>query len=69
MVAYADYLIVISLPENVVKEVSRYKRASVNLIGHFEEMHRAAQIVITHQVRCKPYMVKPAIEQAGSRRP
>jgi len=67
MVAYADYLMVISLPERVVKEISRYKRASVNLIGHFEGMHSVAQIVITHQVRCKPYMVQPAIEQvAGS---
>ncbi len=67
MIAYADYLMVISLPESVVKEISRYKRASVNLIGHFEGMHSAAQIVITHQVRCKPYMVEPAIEQMAER--
>lgn len=67
MIAYADYLIVISPPESIIKEVSRYKRASVNLIGHFEGMHSAAQIVITHQVRCKPYMVQPAIDHMAGR--
>jgi hypothetical protein len=67
MVAYADYLIVISLPESVVKEINRYKRASVNVIGHFEGTHSSAQIIITHQVRCKPYMVQPVIEQMAGR--
>ena len=67
MIAYADYLIVISLPENLVKEISRYKRASVNVIGHFEGMHSTAQIVITHQIRCKPYMAQPAIGEMANR--
>jgi hypothetical protein len=67
MVAYADYLMVITLPDNIVKEISRYKRASVNLIGHFEGMHGSAQIIISHQVRCKPFFVEPAIERMVKR--
>ena len=67
MMPYADYLMVISPPENIIKEIDRYKRASVNLIGHFEGMHRTAQITITHQTRCKPFLVQPAIIAMANR--
>lgn len=61
MQTYADYLMIISPPESIIKEISRYKRASVNVIGHFEGMHSTAHITITHQIRCKPFLVQPAI--------
>jgi 2'-5' RNA ligase len=61
MMSYADYLMIISPPESIIKEISRYKRASVNLIGHFEGMQSTANITITHQTRCKPFLVQPAI--------
>ncbi|MDO3644107.1 2'-5' RNA ligase family protein [Mucilaginibacter sp. L3T2-6] len=67
MIAYADYLMIISLPTDLVKKISKYKRASVNLIGHFEGMHSGAYITITHQVRCKPFLARPAIERMGER--
>ena len=67
MTAYADYLMIISLPADLVKEISRYKRASVNAIGHFEGMHSRAYITITHQVRCKPFLAQPAIQRMGER--
>jgi hypothetical protein len=67
MMAYADYLMVITPPENIIKEISRYKQASVNMIGHFEGMHRRPQIVIAHQTRCKPFLVQPAIERMAKR--
>jgi|SRR6185437_109490 len=67
MVAYADYLIVITPPDSISKEISRYKKASVNVIGHFEGMYSAPQIIITHQTRCKPFLVQPAIEQMAKR--
>jgi 2'-5' RNA ligase len=67
MIAYADYLMIITPPESIIKEISRYKRASVNTIGHFEGMQSHAQIVITHQIRCKPYLVQPAIDQMAAR--
>jgi len=67
MTPYTDYLMVISPPENIIKEVERYKRASVNLIGHFEGMHRTAQVIITHQTRCKPFLVQPAITAMATR--
>jgi hypothetical protein len=67
MRTYADYLIVISPPGNIMKGISKYKRASVDTIGHFEGMYSTAQIVISHQIRCKPYLVQPAIEQMADR--
>ena len=67
MMTYADYLMIISPPDAIKKEISRYKRASVNLIGHFEGMHNTAYITITHQVRCKPFLVHPAIARMEKR--
>lgn len=67
MNAYTDYLIIISLPQELEKEMSRYKRASVNAIGHFEGMHNRAYIPITHQVRCKPFLAQPAFKRMGER--
>ena len=67
MIPNADYLMIISLPPDLVKEISRYKRASVNVIGHFEGMHSRPYITITHQVRCKPFLAQPAIERMGQR--
>ncbi|HEY2580767.1 MAG TPA: 2'-5' RNA ligase family protein [Mucilaginibacter sp.] len=64
---YTDYLMVISPPDHIKKEITRYKRASVNLIGHFEGMHSTAHITITHQTRCKPFLVQPAILKMGIR--
>jgi len=67
MIAYADYLMVITPPDSIIKAISRYKSASVNIIGHFEGMYSAPQIIITNQTRCNPYLVKPAIEQMANR--
>jgi len=61
MQLYADYLMVISPPAAIKKEISRYKLASVNKIGHFPGMHSTAHITITHQTRCKPHLVQPAV--------
>src|SRR5258708_2184255 len=67
MVAYADYLMVITPPDSIAKEISRYKIALVNIIGHFEGMCSAPQIIITHQTRCKPFMMQTAIEKTSKR--
>ncbi len=67
MLSYTDYLMIISPPDTLKKEISRYKRASVNVIGHFEGMHSTAHITITHQTRCKPFLAQPAILQMEKR--
>jgi len=67
MLSYSDYLIVISPPAALKKDIGRYKRASANLIGHFEGMHSIAHITVTHQTRCKPYLIQPAILQMEKR--
>ena len=61
MLGYSDYLMIISPPDDLKKEINRYKRASVNLIGHFESMHSTAHITITYQTRCKPYLIQPSV--------
>ncbi len=67
MQTYADYLVVISPPGEILKAISRYKQASVNTIGHFEGMYSSGYMIVTHQIRCKPYLVQPAIEQMANR--
>ena len=37
------------------------------MMGHFEGMHSAPQLVISHQTRCKPFYAQPAIEQMAAR--
>ena len=67
MTTYADYLIIIPLPAAIGKEINRYKRASVNAIGHFEGMNSKAYIPVTHQVRCKPFLAHSAFERMAKR--
>ncbi|MGY3211489.1 2'-5' RNA ligase family protein [Mucilaginibacter sp. HD30] len=61
MESYKDYLMIISPPDEVIKQISKYKRASANKIGLFKGMHAIAHISITHQERCKPFMAEPFI--------
>jgi len=61
MESYQDYLMIISPPDDVIKQISLYKRASVNKIGQFKGMHSIAHINITRQERCKPFMAEPFI--------
>ncbi len=67
MLSYADYLMIIPLPDDVKNQIVRYKRASANLIGDFEGIHRTPYLIITHQVRCKPFLVQPAIDLMAKR--
>lgn len=67
MTRYTDFLMLISPPEKVIKEIDRYKRASLRVIGEFESMHSKAHISITHQYRCRPYLVQHAIVQMEKR--
>jgi len=67
MLSYADYLMVIPLPDDVKNQIVRYKRASANLIGEFEGIHHTPYLIITHQVRCKPFLVQPAIDLMAKR--
>jgi len=67
MTSYADYLMIIVPPDHIIKEITRYKRASVNLIGHFEGMHSSPNITITHQTRCKPFLALSAMEQMAKK--
>ncbi len=63
MLCYADYLLVISPPEDIKRLIDKYKRASANVIGGFEDMHNPGLLVLTQQTRCKPFLVKSAIDR------
>lgn len=58
---------IISPPDDVIKQISKYKRASANKIGTFKGMHSIAHISITHQQRCKPFMADPYMLQMEKR--
>jgi len=59
MESYKDFLMIISPSDEVIKQISKYKRASANKIGPFKGMYSIAHISITHQQRCKPFMADP----------
>ncbi len=67
MESYKDYLIIISPPQEVIKQISKYKRASANKIGAFKGLHSTAHISITHQQRCKPFLAEPFISNMEKR--
>jgi len=62
MTSYADYLFLLSPPENIKHEISRYKKASVKYIGEFSSMQSPAHITLNQLERQKPYMVDTAIQ-------
>ena len=63
MLSYADYLLTLTPPQSIIDSIGKYKRASVNTIGHFEGMHNKACIVITHQARRKPFLAQAVFMQ------
>jgi 2'-5' RNA ligase len=63
MTGYADYLFLLSPPENIRHEVARYKKASVKYIGDFGRMNSPAHITINQLERQKPFMMDTAFER------
>lgn len=63
MTSYADYLFLLSPPDNVKNEIVRYKKASVKYIGEFTGVNSPAHITINQLDRQKPYMVDIAFER------
>jgi 2'-5' RNA ligase len=55
MTSYADYLFLLSPPENIKHEILRYKKASARLIGNYKSMDSPAHISIQHAERQKPF--------------
>ena len=67
MQMYADYLFLIPLPAHLEHENSRYKQASVGVIGQYDSMASRGQITVCRQHRCKPFLVNPALERMEAR--
>lgn len=62
MTAYQDYLMLLSPPEAVKREMARYKKASAKLIGDYKSMDSPAHISILHLERQKPFMADKNID-------
>jgi 2'-5' RNA ligase len=58
---YEDYLMLLSPPESVKYEISRYKRASRNIIGQYKSVYSPAHITIQNLYRQKAFAAEPAI--------
>ncbi len=54
VLTYSDYLLVISLPDEVKEMVRKYKLSSAKVIGNFDSMHSIAHISVTNQYRQMP---------------
>jgi 2'-5' RNA ligase len=51
MTMYEDYLLLLSPPEAIKQEISRYKKASAKLIGNYKSMDSPAHISVQHLER------------------
>lgn len=60
---YTDYLFLLSPPENIKHEISRYKKASAKYIGEFASVNSPAYISINQLERQKPFMVDTGLAQ------
>lgn len=63
MTMYVDYLMLLSPPEEIKHEISRYKRASAKLIGNYKSMDSPAHISIKHMERQMPFMAETNISK------
>ncbi|MDN5289369.1 MAG: 2-5 ligase [Mucilaginibacter sp.] len=63
MTMYEDYLMLLSPPEGIKHEITRYKKASAKLIGNYKSMDSPAHISIQHLERQKPFMAETNIDR------
>ena len=63
MTMYEDYLMLLSPPEEIKHEITRYKKASAKLIGNYKSMDSPAHISIQHLERQKPFMAETNMDQ------
>jgi len=61
MKSYQDYLIILSLPENIINYVKVLKEKSAAVIGAFEAQRSVPNITIQAWPRKKPVWVEPLI--------
>jgi 2'-5' RNA ligase len=64
---YADYMMLLSPPEQVNHEIKRYKQASAKHIGEFESMHSKAHISICMADRQKTFIIEPSLQRMAQK--
>ena len=63
MTGYADYLFLLSPPQEVKLEIDRYKRASARLIDQYASMNSPAHISLAQVERQKPFFADSTIQR------
>ncbi len=61
MKGYADYLIILSPPEDICIQIENYKQQAADIIGRYDSMHSKTHISIKPMPRRKPYMAEPEL--------
>lgn len=61
MKGYADYMMVLSPPDNISEQIAQYKTEAGEIIGAYESQYSKAHITIKPMPRRKPYMAEPEI--------
>ncbi|MCC8407621.1 2'-5' RNA ligase family protein [Mucilaginibacter sp. UR6-1] len=64
---YADYMMLLSPPDEVVYEIERYKKASAKHIGQFKSMHAKAHISICKAERQKTFIIEPTLQRLAQK--
>ena len=62
MKGYADYMIVLSPPDEISQQIKKHKVDAAGIIGTYESLHSQAHISIKTMPRRKPYMAEPEIK-------
>jgi 2'-5' RNA ligase len=61
MKGYADYLIILSPPDEIAGQVEKHKQDAAGIIGTYDSLHSKAHISIKPMPRRRPYMAEPEI--------
>jgi 2'-5' RNA ligase len=61
MKSYADYLIILSPPEDVCEQIDKHTQHAADIIGHYDSLHLKSHISIKPMPRRKPYMTEPEL--------
>jgi hypothetical protein len=59
MNGYADYLIILSPPDDICEQIEKYKQQAADMIGHCDSTQSGANISLKPMPRRKPYMAEP----------
>jgi 2'-5' RNA ligase len=61
MKGYADYLLILSPPDEISEQIDQHKQSAAGIIGNYDSMYSKAHISVKPMPRRKPYMAGPEL--------